>query len=346
MTLATPAGRFHPGESLFVGWRDDVLTGKGPVVYPHTLPVPELSPGVVTLIGGAPGAGKTALVMQTVVEALRFDATRRALVANVEMAPSALLDRQLARLTGIDGEVIRHRRFTDEHRERLEPGLATVESFIGRLAFLQPPFDLANVASAADAHDADILVVDYVQRFTCPGDDGDARAKLNRTMDYLRRFADAGRAVVVLSAIGRTKDAAGRATYTGAGLASFRESSELEFGADDAFVLAPADESSPDVARLAHLKARHGATHTVDLAFDRPRQAFALLDEPTATSPSSASPGPAPGTSRRGRGRGRRAATAPATPFPEFAPERLAALWGATPAAPDDAPLGDDGDAE
>lgn len=326
---------FTFGEPLFVDWRESVLNGTGPVVYPHTLPVPELSPGIVTLLGGAPGAGKTAIVMQCVVEALRFESSRRALVCNVEMSPTALLDRQLARLTGIDGEVIRHRRFTAEHRERLDSGLATVESFVSRLTFLRSPFDLANVASAADACDADIIVVDYVQRFSCPGDDGDARAKVSRTMDYLRQFADADRAVVVLSAIGRTKDTHGRTTYTGAGLASFRESSELEFGADDAFVLAPVDESSPDVVRLAHLKARHGATRTVDLAFDRPRQSFALLDEPTAA------PEPADDAPRRRRGR--RSPPPPATPFPEFAPDRLAALWGATPAAPPDAPLVDDG---
>ena len=91
-----------------------------------------------------------------VVEALRHSPAVRALVANVEMAPAALLDRQLARLTGIEAEVIRHRRFTAEHADRLDAGLATVESFVERLAFLEPPFDLSNVAHAADAHGADV----------------------------------------------------------------------------------------------------------------------------------------------------------------------------------------------
>ena len=51
-------------------------------------------------------------------------------------------------------------------------------------------------------------------------------------MDFLRQFADAGTAVMVISAIGRTKDSKGRSSYAGEGLnlASFRESSELEFG--------------------------------------------------------------------------------------------------------------------
>ena len=80
----TTTGKFVTGEAVFAGWRDDVLTGTGPTVLPHTLPVPEISPGHVVLLGGAPGAGKTALVMQCVVEALRHTGTLRALVANVE----------------------------------------------------------------------------------------------------------------------------------------------------------------------------------------------------------------------------------------------------------------------
>ena len=59
----------------------------------------EVGPGLVDLVGGAPGAGKTALTMQFVVDALRLTATLRALVCNVEMPPATLLDRQLARLS-------------------------------------------------------------------------------------------------------------------------------------------------------------------------------------------------------------------------------------------------------
>jgi replicative DNA helicase len=329
MTRRPTVAKFLAGEALFDRWRGDVLTGTGPVVFGHTLPVPEISPGHVVLIGGAPGAGKTALVMAVVVEALRHADTLRALVANVEMSPAALLDRQLARLTGIEAEVIRHRRFTAEHAERLDAGLATVESFVDRLAFLEAPFDLANVAAAADAHRADIIVLDYIQRIMPPGDDGEARARVNRTMDFLRQFAAAGAAVVVLSAVGRSRDDKGRASYSGAGLslASFRESSELEFGADDAFILAPVDDTDPDVVRLAHLKCRHGAQRTVDLRFDRARQSFTLIDSPVAERPAAGK---------------RRRQTKHVTPDPAFAPERLAELWKATAAAPDDAT--DDGD--
>jgi replicative DNA helicase len=329
----TPAAKFVTGEAVFAGWRDNVLTGTGPVVFPHALPVPEISPGHVTLLGGAPGAGKTALVMACVVEALRHTDTLRAIVANVEMSPAALLDRQLARLSGVEAEVIRHRRFTGEHAERLDAGLATVESFVERLAFLEPPFDLANVAHAADAHGADVVVLDYLQRIMPPGDVADPRLRANAVMGMLRQFAGQGCAVLALSAVGRSRDNAGRSTYAAGSmsLASFRDSGELEYGADDAFVLAPVDDADPSVVRLSHLKCRHGAQRTIDLHFDRARQAFTLLDDAVDARPA---PPPARGKrSRKPKG---------ATPHPEFSPERLAELWRSTTAAPPDADDGGD----
>src|SRR5262245_16055053 len=87
------------------GWRDDVLSGKPPVLFPAgagDLARVEIGPGLVSLIGGAPGAGKTAFTMQAVIDGLRLTPTLRAVCCNVEMPPAVLLDRQLARLSGID----------------------------------------------------------------------------------------------------------------------------------------------------------------------------------------------------------------------------------------------------
>ena len=95
-----------PPPTVFDGWRDDVLTGSPPTFYPIAsaggLARIEIGPGLVTLFGGAPGAGKTAFTMQAVIDALRLTPTLRALVCNVEMPAAGALDRQLARLSGID----------------------------------------------------------------------------------------------------------------------------------------------------------------------------------------------------------------------------------------------------
>lgn len=266
------------------GWRDDVLKGKPPTFYPigdGELSRIEIGPGLVTLLGGAPGAGKTAFTMQAVVDALRLTPTLRAVVCNIEMSSDVLLDRQLARLSGVDLTTIRYRRLTEEHAERIDAGLNTLDELVERLAFVRPPFDLANVAAVADECDAGLIVLDYIQRIQPPGEHGDKRGSVDATMSHLRAFADAGVAVVVLSAVGRTKDKSGRSSYSGDGLslASFRESSELEFGADDAFILTPDDEAEGEVV-LRHLKSRNGECRDLRMMFDKPHQSFTPIVGP------------------------------------------------------------------
>ena len=312
---------FLAAADVLHGWRHDVLSGKPPTFYPigeGELSRLEIGPGLVTLLGGAPGAGKTAFVMQAVVDALRLTPTLRAVVCNIEMPPAVLLDRQLARLSGVDLTTIRYRRLTEEHAERIDAGLNTLDELAERLAFVRPPFDLANIAAVADEFDAGLIVLDYIQRIQPPGEHGDKRGSVDATMSHLRAFADADVAVIVLSAVGRTKDKAGRSSYSGDGLnlASFRESSELEFGADDAFILTPDDEAEGEVV-LRHLKSRNGECRDVRLQFDKPHQSFTPLGEgePTST------------TKREPRGKLQSA---------------IAEMWGRTAAADDD--TGDAGD--
>lgn len=298
-------------------WRDDVLSGKPPVRWllgAGELARIECGPGSVLLLGGAPGAGKTAFTMQAVVDALRMTPELRAVIANVEMPPAALLDRQLARLSGIDLTLIRHRQLGAEHADRIDQAMNTLEPLAERLAFVRPPFNLANAAATADAFDAQLLLLDYIQRIPPPGEHGDKRGAVNATMDYLRQFADAGTAVIVISAIGRTKDSKGRSSYSGEGLtlASFRESSELEFGADDAFILT-ADDDQGDAVTLRHLKSRNGECRDLALTFHRRHQRF---------TPAGIDQGPRPDAGKM--------------------QSALAALWARTTPAADDAEGGDD----
>ncbi len=303
---------FVTAADAFEGWREDIHTGSPPVFYPigsGELARIEVGPKLVTLIGGAPGAGKTAFTMQAAVDALRMTPTLRALVCNIEMTPAVLLDRQLARLSGIDLATIRYRRFTVEHADRLDQGLNTLETLADRLAFVKPPYNLDNVAASADAFRADLIVLDYIQRIPPPGDHGDKRGSVDATMNYLRQFADADVAMIVVAAVSRGKDSKGRSTYSGDALtlASFRESSELEFGADDAFLLVP-DEDETVVLR--HLKARHTEAKDLVLQFNRRCQRFEVAGDQRT------------GKARKSRGKLQSA---------------LRAAWDRTPPADDDA---------
>ena len=274
------SARYIGGRLAFDQWTDDVQHGTGPVLYRHTLSHPEIGPGLVTLIGGAPGGGKTAFVTQIAIDALRFSPDLRLLIANCEMSDEAILNRQLARLSGVNAELIRHRRLGPMHTDRIDTGLATLETVIDRIGFLQRPCSLTNVAMAADDMGAQVVILDYLQRFTLDDEDSEPRERIGRMMDSLRRLASRGLAVIVVSALGRTRDRAGRSSYSGDGLslASFRETSELEYGADDAFILAPIEEGDPSRVRLQHLKSRHGEQVTQDLHFNRGVQSFQPLD--------------------------------------------------------------------
>lgn len=265
------------GGDVFNSWRDDVRSGKPPVLYPvgasAFAPI-QVGPGIVTLLGGAPGSGKTALAMQWVIDALRLTPSLRAVVCNVEMSLSALLDRQLARLSGIDLSAIRHRRVAAEHAGRLEDGFATIGSVADRLTFVQPPFDLANVVTTVAAFGAGLVLIDYLQRVRPPGNHADKRLSVDSTMDYLRQFAGAGVAVLAVAAVGRTKDRLGRSSYAadGLGLASFKESGELEYGADNAYLLCPNKDGHTVTLRC--VKDRNGEPLDLHLTFNRTIQRF------------------------------------------------------------------------
>ncbi len=149
MTIA----KYQTASDAMHTWRDDVLSGKPPKVFrigEGSLARFELRPRQLTLVGGAPGAGKTAFIMQAIIDALRLNPTLRAVVCNVEMSAGVLLDRQLARLSGVPLDIIRSRQIGSHHAERIDIAMNSLEELGDRLCFVRPPFDLGNIAATAD----------------------------------------------------------------------------------------------------------------------------------------------------------------------------------------------------
>lgn len=86
------------GDELFSNWKHNLLSGKDPIRWAladedSPLNAIKAEPGKVVALGGQPGSGKTALVLQLVTDGLRLCDKLRVLVANVEMAPDVLLVR-------------------------------------------------------------------------------------------------------------------------------------------------------------------------------------------------------------------------------------------------------------
>ena len=75
------------------------------------------------------------------------------------------------------------------------------------------PCTLDEIAVSAKAIDAQLILVDYIQRIGTHGKHGDLRAAVDAAMSDLRGIANSGRAVVVVSALARSKDTKGRSSY-------------------------------------------------------------------------------------------------------------------------------------
>jgi len=222
------------------------------------------------LFGGAPGSGKTAALLQVGIDLLRLNPSAKLLVANVEMAPPLLVERIIARLSGVPIAKIADRMMTPGELDRVRAAVASLEPIAARLAFLQPPYSLEHVAAAGTAFAANVMILDYIQRFPVGDGSKDKREQLELAVDVLRRFCDTGAVVLVAAAVSRQKGNTG-SNYRGLNLASFRGSSELEFGCDAAYMLVP-DESGG--VNLQCEKNRFGAVADTATRFDAERMTF------------------------------------------------------------------------
>src|SRR5262245_49506129 len=263
---------FTTGADLFGAWLADVERGEPPVRFrlPDPFAALDVRPGRLVLFGGAPGSGKTAALLQLGIDLLRLNESARLLVANVEMTPALLVERVASRLSAVPLTAIADRALTPDQLGRVRAAVAALEPVAGRLAFLHAPFALEHLAAAGTAFGANVLAVDYVQRFTVGDGSKDKREQLETAAAVLRRFCDAGAAVLVASAVARQKHKSG-STYRGLNLASFRGSSELEYGCDAAFLLVP--EGSDGILFQCE-KNRYGAVADVPTSFDPTTQTF------------------------------------------------------------------------
>ena len=273
----TISNRFTAGDAVLFDWLGQI---DSPPPTRWAIPAPfaafDLRPGRLILLGGAPGSGKTAAVMQMVVDALIANESLRVLVANVEMAPLALIERVLSRFSGVDLTAIADRAMTPEQADRVRTCAAPLAPILTRLAFLEGAPALEAVAAAATAFSAELIVLDYVQRFSLGGSEPKTqRESIDGMMGVLRKFCIAGAGVLAVASVGRQRSNTG-SNYANLGLASFRGSSELEFGADSAWLAAPNDAGN---VLFSCVKNRFGQLIDVFTRFDASIQSFSVPPE-------------------------------------------------------------------
>ncbi|MFM8494213.1 MAG: DnaB-like helicase C-terminal domain-containing protein [Planctomycetia bacterium] len=271
--------------SLLGDLRDKVFSGRPPVEFTiANEPWGSFAyrPGEVIAIAAPPGMGKTAFVTQATVDALRLHPNASCLTVNVEMSPEMLLERQVSRLSGVPlDDIIRHTGF-EGRTHLIDSAFATLESIGDRLGFMGPPFSIEHVVEAVRVMQPRILVLDYIQRLHCCDGVADTRIRLNSIMHEARVIATAGVSVVLVSAVARTPSKKGGGYNANElGLGSFRESSEVEYGADDAFVIVEEGRADPMTGCrtlvMRHPKSRNHRRQDVRMGFDGSIQRFSLL---------------------------------------------------------------------
>lgn len=223
----------------------------------------QIAKGCITAIGAETGFGKSALVNQAAwTLAMRGDAT--VMFANVELAPALLVARQIARMTGRNGgDPVHPLAILRGSTSQAEAGRAT-ESFeelraaLDNVVIATDCRHIDNIKREIRRHQPDVVVLDYIQRIRA-GHDLETRQSMNTLAEEMRRMADEGLAVVAVSAMNRQWD---KKSASG-----FRESSEVEYGADFAYTLSR--EENTDILHV--VKNRFGALGDYFADFDGPR---------------------------------------------------------------------------
>lgn len=254
----------------------DIRAGRKPERFRLSAPfshVP-LGPGLMNVIAGPTGVGKTALVMQLVADALASDPALTAFVANVEMDPKQLTRRMVARASGVAGTKIDGNDLTRAEKATLNKAANAMKPVAARVTFWDGEYSLKEMAGDIDKLKPAILVIDYIQRFAVERGNAkgvDELTRLNDLMNTLRKFAQDGLCVLILSAVNRASN------NKNMGMASMRGSSELEYATDNVFVM-EAQEGGKTVIAMKHEKNRSGPTTTVAVKFDGETYRFDSAD--------------------------------------------------------------------
>ena len=235
----------------------------------------EIGGGLVTVLGAPPGAGKTTLAMQLAFEAMQFQPELRVTIANAETGLDVLMRKELSRRASISQKKLRFGDLDDIEKQILERAVADLKPIVSRMESLDEPCVLIQLERLLD-QEPGLLVLDYLQKYAPPGD---TKAGITLVMQVLRRFARAGWAVLALSATARTI-ARGGSGHDSSKLnqASFRDSSEIEFNSDAAYILCDKEpEGSRNAIRQTELvcfKNRFGEKESRKLTFDMPKACF------------------------------------------------------------------------
>jgi len=218
-----------------------------------------LNPGLY-ILAAVPSAGKTTFAKQIADTVVEKHSDVACLFVSLEQSKEELRIKTISRLSGIENRDLQRGRLdvNSEGWGRVVEAKDTFASFAGRLQVLEgdrmTTVDRIRLAALQLRQKTQagrlLIVVDYLQ--IIPADDGfgDIRQKVNFVISELRRIGrDLDAPVLAISSINR-------ASYAGqAGkIDVFKESGELEYSADVAFVMVGDKETKGEANYLGVMR--------------------------------------------------------------------------------------------
>jgi replicative DNA helicase len=234
--------------------------------------------GELTLVGGQPGAGKTALTMQVLLTAAQNGLPAK--ILSLEMGQAALVNRIVAGLTGVSMRRIRTRSWKDQgERDWVAEAidfLASIPLYVEQQTVSNPDA-LYRTVSAWKEQGIEIGAIDYLQLLG-----GSSESRMQDVGNAIRAAKAAAKEtdlpLIAISSLNR--GANGRANQAPR-FSDLRDSGELEYTADTVIVLAAPEDTSAtanEIEVAAHvIKQRNGGLGVARLKFIRSGTRFETL---------------------------------------------------------------------
>lgn len=278
MGIEPPKWRTPPDRARTLGGQGQRLELAIPALNTCTRGGPRT--GKLVVVGGAPGAGKTTLCVQLVLALARAGVLVGILAADEEA----------------DGLLIRIGQQLGLQREQLEDGVPDARAALARyleqipdLVLVDAEEDTASVEDVSvgltrrrRADQPSVLLVDSIQTVRAAGTDAALtdKKRIDLVMAALKRAAKVdGHLVVATSELNRGAYRSSTASENTVGLAAFKESGGVEFGASLALVLRSVKDD--DAVDGEVVKNRlGGALPEFRLTLDRRRALFVEVEKP------------------------------------------------------------------
>ena len=244
------------------------------------------------VLAARPSMGKTAMVLN-LAHNVAVGSNQPVLIFSLEMGKEQLVDRMLARESGVDAWALRTGNLNDADFEKIAHAMGTLSEaqiFIDDSPGITVSELRTKARREAHLHPLGLIIVDYLQLMSGGskfGNDGGNRvqeiSEISRGLKGVARELNVP--VVALSQLSRSVESRNPQIPQ---LADLRESGSIEQDADVVAFLYREEYYNPDTERKNVMdvfikKHRNGPTGAVELYFDREKQRIRSIDKRHST---------------------------------------------------------------